>query len=63
MVRHIVIGGPILHDTGLFEAGSEIDLPSDQAKQLLDLGEIAEIVAAKPGRKAKQTEGDEGPQE
>jgi hypothetical protein len=61
MVRYIVTGGPILHDTGVFELGSEIDLPADQAKQLLDLGEIAEIVKA--GRKSKQTEGDEGPQE
>ena len=63
MVRYIVTGGPIHHDTGVFDLGSEIDLPADQAKQLLDLGEIAEIVAAKAGRKSKQTEGDEGPQE
>jgi hypothetical protein len=63
MVRFIVTGGPILHDTGVFDLGSEIDLTADQARQLLDLGDIAEIVAAKAGRKSRQTEGDEGTQE
>lgn len=60
MVKHIVTGGPILHDFVQYELHDEIDLTPEQAEQLLALGEIALVV--KGTRKGKQDDG-AGPQE
>lgn len=60
MVKHIVTGGPILHDFVRYELHDEIDLTPEQAEQLLALGEVAVIVKA--SRRAKQDD-DAGSQE
>ena len=57
MAKYIVVGGPIEHGVPgekpkVYVEGEEISLTSDQAAQLLELGEVAEASESKTRKKS-----------